>query len=176
MLQIQKSLADPASAYQQQTSAAVASSNLQEKYLKGLHDAHKPDAAVISDDRAQYKQTLGNFLAREAKGKKKGSANDYSDETDSAEDAAYAKKITGKASSDEKQKIQKKLKIFDDDDCEGDGDGSDDDSGDDDESYEDQVDDDDDDSDENDDLMSSGEDNGSSGGKKKASQPEDKKM
>lgn len=57
------------------------------------------------------------------------------------------------------------MKIFDDDDCEGDG--SDDDSGsDDDESYEDQVDD-DDDSDDQDDLMSSGDDD-DNGAKKKA--------
>ena len=116
----------------------MASSNLQEQYLKGLHEAHASDAA-LNDDRAQYKKTLNNFLAREAKNKK-GAGNDYSDETDSAEDAAYTKKMASGGAPDDK-KIQKKLKIFDDDDCEGDG--SDDDS-DEDESYEDQVDGDDD--------------------------------
>lgn len=82
-----------------------------------------------------------------------------SDDTDSAEDEIYAKKILG-ARDEEKEKIQKKLKIFDDEDCEGEGsddDDDDDDSGDDDEEYMDEI---DDDSDQDDDLMSSGDSNG----------------
>ena len=82
-----------------------------------------------------------------------------SDDTDSAEDEMYAKKILG-ARDEEKEKMQKKLKIFDDDDCEGEGsddDDDDDDSGDDDEEYMDEI---DDDSDQDDDLMSSGDSNG----------------
>lgn len=123
-----------------------------------MQDTHK-NSDIVNDDRAQYKKTLNNFLARDGKNKK---AADYSDETDSAEDAVYTKKLTGGA-GDPKKGEQKKLKIFDDDDCEGEG--SDDDSGDD-ESYEDQADD-DDDSDEEDDLMSSGDEDNNSGGAKK---------
>lgn len=115
----------------------------------------------MNDDRAQYKKTLGNFLSRDNKKKN----DDYSDETDSNdEDGDYVKKHKDKIARADEKTDTKKLKIFDDDDCEGEGSDDDDDSGDD-ESYEDEVADDSDD----DDLISSGDDNGSSGQKKKQS-------
>lgn len=62
--------------------------------------------AVITDDRAQYKKTLNNFLAREAKNKKGGgAANEYSSgDTDSEEDKmrTMAKVAGGASGSDEK--------------------------------------------------------------------------
>lgn len=100
------------------------------------------EKAVISDDRAQYKKNLNNFLTRDTKNKKgagKAAGNDYSSgETDSNEDQAYTQKLAGKDGANDK-KMQRKMKIFDDDDeNDGDPDGSSDESGsDEDESYED---------------------------------------
>lgn len=101
LLQIQKQLADPAQAYQQ---TSVATSGLNDMYM----NMGKPDdKAVISDDRAQYKQTLGNFLARDTKNKKgagKVGGNDYSSgETDSGEEEIYTKKIGGSSGKDDKK-------------------------------------------------------------------------
>lgn len=127
----------------------------------------------VTDDRAQYKKTLGNFLSRDtaAKGGKKAVAGD----SDSDEDGYYSKKKQDDAQMPIDRKDgksdPKKYKIFDDDDCEGEG--SDDSDDDDDESYENEVE--DDDSEDQDDLLSSGDDNpagGADSSGKKVKQPE----
>lgn len=192
-MQLQKAMADPAAAYQTQPGVAVP---FQDNYmLKGqqlppsLHGmggdpkmAAPSTSANLMNDRAQYKQTLGKFLSSSGGTKKSGDSNKVrpgegkkatgSDETDSGEDEMYTKKkgIAG-ARDEDKDKVQKKFKIFDDNECEGaegsdDDDEDEDDSGEDDEEYEDEV---DDDSDQDDDLMSSADDNNSAGGGQKDS-------
>lgn len=190
-------MADPASAYQAQPGVGVP---FQDNYLlKGqqlppsLHSMPDPKmaapatTATLLDDRAQYKQTLGKFLSSSGNTKKSGEGHkvrpgegkkaDDSDDTDSDEDEVYTKKKHGAGRDDDKEKVQKKFKIFDDNDCEGeegsDDDDDDDDSGDDDEEYEDEV---DDDSDQDDDLMSSADDNNSGGDQKDSKQSTDPKQ
>ena len=201
-MQLQKAMNDPAAAYQTQPGVAVP---FQDNYmLKGqqlppsLHGmgsdpimAAPSTSANLINDRAQYKQTLGKFLSSSGGTKKSGDSNKVrpgegkkaagSDETDSGEDEMYTKKKGLASGRDEdKDKVQKKFKIFDDNECEGvegsddDDDEDDDDSGEDDEEYEDEV---DDDSDQDDDLMShSDENNSAADGQKDSKKSTDQKQ
>lgn len=102
LLQIQKSLADPAQAYAGKLGPDHPTAAQLDQYLmKGMPQdqqllaKHKVPDAAMNDDRAQYKKTLNNFLARDAKASKK--AADGGADTDSDEDGFYSKKLQEEA-------------------------------------------------------------------------------